>query len=56
MLPCPGGYRAELIETRAGLWGCVCDNEIDELLFCQDDQDTIVIEVLVSCVYVYICV
>ena len=44
-LMCPGGYRLENIETRGDLWGCVCDNDIDQLLFCRDDQDTIVVEV-----------
>ena len=47
LLPCPGGYTIRSIETREGLWGCVCDSELEELLLCSDDQNTIFIRVCI---------
>ena len=46
--PCPGGYTPKTIETRESLWGCLCDSQLDDLLLCSDDQDTIFIRVRVS--------
>ena len=44
--PCTGGYALEETEAGPGLLGCVCDIfDIEEILLCRDDQDTIVIRV-----------
>ena len=43
------------IETREGLWGCVCDTGLENLVLCSSDQDTIFITVRVVCFFVYYC-
>ena len=43
------------IETREGLWGCVCDTGLENLILCSSDQDTIFITVRAVCFFMYYC-
>ena len=39
---CPAGY---VLQTDSSLSVCVCNEDIEDVLLCKDDQDTIVIKV-----------
>ena len=40
---CPAGY---VLQTDSSLSVCVCNEDIEDVLLCKDDQDTVVIKVL----------
>ena len=45
VLPCPGGYTLQQHTSKTDIHVCTCNEEISEVLLCEEDQDTIVIEV-----------
>lgn len=45
ILPCPGGYVLQQHTSKTDVNVCVCNEELSEVLLCEDDQDTVVIEV-----------
>ena len=44
-LPCPAGYVLQAHTTQLGISVCTCNEEIADILLCQDDQETVVIRV-----------
>ena len=43
-LPCPGGY-AMTSPSDSEAATCTCVTTVEEILFCEDDQDSIILEV-----------
>ena len=54
-LPCPGGYILQPSDGVQGSMVCRCQDNVTQVINCEDDQDTIVIEVCM-CVCVCVCV
>ena len=58
-LPCPGGYILQPSDSVQGSMICLCQDNVTQVINCENDQDTIVIEVCVcvcECVCVHVCV
>jgi len=43
-LPCPGGYALTPTHGVQGSLTCQCKNNVSQVIHCEDDQDTVVIE------------
>ena len=52
-LICPAGYVLRPHATQTGVSVCTCNEDIPDILLCEDDQETVVIRVSVS---VSVCV
>ena len=46
VLSCPGGYILQQHTSLSEINICVCNEEMSEVLLCEEDQDTVVIEVV----------
>ena len=46
-LPCPGGYTLQPSPSTPGSVVCQCQDNVTRVILCEDDQDTVVIEVCV---------
>ena len=63
-LPCPGGYTLQPSRSVPGSMVCQCQDNVTKVIHCENNQDTVVIEVCVcvceggvcGCVHACMCV
>ena len=46
-MPCPGGYTLQPSRSVPGSMVCQCQDKVTRIVLCEDNQDTVVIEVCV---------